>query len=76
MLRVAGGSNELPLNVFDDVTRIHAPGATLTLMLCGAGRQEAWGYLDPETGRTYDNEPDPGFRDRLLALNPRMRPSA
>ncbi|MEU9197738.1 hypothetical protein [Streptomyces hundungensis] len=72
----AGGSNELPLDVFHEVTRIHEPGATLTLMLCGAGRQGAWGYLDPATGGTYDNEPDPTFRDRLLALNPRMRSSA
>ncbi|GHE14689.1 hypothetical protein [Streptomyces alanosinicus] len=70
----AGGSNHLPLDVYHEVTAISEPGRTLTLMLCGAGRQGAWGYLDPETGRTYDNTPDTSFRDRLVALNPRMKP--
>jgi hypothetical protein len=69
----AGSSNHVPPDVYHEVTEITEPGRTLTLMLCGAGRQGSWSYLDPETGRTYANEPDPGFRDRLIALNPRMR---
>ncbi len=57
----------MPLDVYHEVTAIAEPGRTLTLMLCGAGRQGAWDYLDPETGRTYGSAADPGFRDRLVA---------
>ncbi|MGY4969559.1 hypothetical protein ACWGCC_10055 [Streptomyces nigrescens] len=69
----AGGENHLPLDVFHEVTQIHAPGRTLTLMICGKGRKGDWGYLDPESGAFEANRPDPEFRDRLVALNPRMR---
>ncbi|MEU3186016.1 hypothetical protein ABZ707_17710 [Streptomyces sp. NPDC006923] len=68
----AGGTNHVPLSTFHEVTRIAAPGGTLTLMVCGAGRKGAWGYIDPETGRTEPHQPDPSFRQHLAALNPRM----
>lgn len=69
----AGERNHLPLTAFHEVTHLSAPGRTLTLLVCGAGRTGAWGYLDPETGRFQENRPDPGFRAHLKALNPRLR---
>lgn len=70
--REGGGQNHLSLDVFHEVTQIHSPGRTLTLMVCGAGRKGDWGNLNPETGAFEPNRPDPSFRDRLKALNPRM----
>ncbi|MFF7446509.1 MULTISPECIES: hypothetical protein [unclassified Streptomyces] len=72
-VHMAGDTNEVPLSTFHEVTDIQAPGRTLTLMVCGAGREGDWGYLNPTTGELEPNRPDPGFRDRLIALNPRMR---
>lgn len=69
----AGGQNHVPLSVFHEVTEIHAPARTLTLMICGQGRKGDWGYLDVETGAFEANQPDPTFKARLQALNPRMR---
>lgn len=65
-----GGVNDVPLTTYHEVTDIHEPGQTLTLMVCGPGRQGAWGYLDVHTGEHLPVEPDPLFRERLLALNP------
>jgi hypothetical protein len=69
----AGEQNHLPPTTFHEVTQISEPGRTLTLMVCGAGRTGAWGYIDPETGEFEENQPDPDFRRRLEALNPRLR---
>ncbi|EST27415.1 hypothetical protein [Streptomyces roseochromogenus] len=69
----AGGQNHLPLTTFHEVTAIAEPGRTLTLMVCGAGRKGEWGYIDPESGEFEANQPDPGFRARLVAINPRLR---
>ncbi|MET9779119.1 hypothetical protein ABZ023_33555 [Streptomyces sp. NPDC006367] len=69
----AGEQNHLPLRTFHEVTQIAEPGRTLTLMVCGAGCKGAWGYIDPETGEFEENQPDPGFRTHLQALNPRLR---
>ncbi|WP_327356340.1 hypothetical protein [Streptomyces sp. NBC_01304] len=69
----AGGRNHLALNVFHEVTEIHAPARTLTLMLCGQGRERDWGYLDIATGAFEANQADPAFETRLQALNPRAR---
>lgn len=69
----AGGTNTVPLSSYHEVTHIQAPGRTLTLMVCGAGRKGEWGYLDPATGELEPNQPEPGFRERLAALNPRLR---
>lgn len=51
------------------------PG-TRTRMICGpATLNNAWGYLDPTTGREYpwQEQPDTTFMDRMLALNPWRR---
>ena len=69
----AGEQNHLPLTTFHEVTQISEPGRTLTLMVCGAGREGAWGYLDPVTGEFEENRSDPGFGRRLEDLNPRLR---
>lgn len=69
----AGEQNHLPLTTFHEVTAITEPGRTLTLMLCGAGRNGEWGYIDPQTAKFEANQPDPGFHARLQALNPRLR---
>ncbi|MFG2684336.1 hypothetical protein [Streptomyces sp. NPDC048392] len=69
----AGGRNHLPLDEYHEVTKIHEPARTLTLMVCGEGRKGDWGYLDPATGKVEANQPDPTFKARLVALNPRMR---
>jgi hypothetical protein len=49
------------------------PG-TRTRMICGpATPGNAWGYLDPSTGRRYPAEKDPTFMERMIALNPWRR---
>ncbi|MGW2998703.1 hypothetical protein [Streptomyces sp. NPDC001155] len=68
-----GEQNDVPLEIFHEVTAITEPGRTLTLMVCGAGRKGEWGYIDPESGEFEANRPDPGFRARLVAINPRLR---
>lgn len=67
-----GGANHLPVSVFHEVTDVHEPGRTVSLMVCGAGRSGLWGYLDPQTGRVTPPRPDPAFQERLKALNPRL----
>ena len=66
----AGGVNDVPRAVYHEVTEVHAPGRTLTLMVCGRGQRGSWGYLDVATGRHQAVGPDPGFADRQRALNP------
>ncbi|KUN02094.1 hypothetical protein AQI95_28875 [Streptomyces yokosukanensis] len=75
MTHRAGGANHLPLHVFHEVTRIHEPGRTVTLMICGKGTKGDWGYLDPETGTITPNQDvsGPTFRQRMVAINPRMQ---
>lgn len=49
---------------------------TRTRMTCGpAAPNNAWGYLDPATGREYpwQEQADTAFMDRMLALNPWRR---
>lgn len=70
---MASGENDVPLDVFHEVTHIHAPARTLTLMVCGEGRTGNWDYLDVATGTFEENPADPTFKARLLALNPRLR---
>ncbi|MFE9574069.1 hypothetical protein ACFYMW_37005 [Streptomyces sp. NPDC006692] len=71
----SGDANVLPLTAFHEVTGIHEPGNTLSLMICGAGTKGDWGYLDPATGTvTADQDaPAPTFRERMVAINPRMQ---
>lgn len=75
MTHSAGGANHLPLHVFHEVTDIHEPGRTVTLMICGKGTKGDWGYLDPVTGTITANQdmPDPTFKQRMVAINPRMQ---
>lgn len=70
----AGGANDMPLNVCHEVTGIHRPGDTLTLMVCGRLTRDTWGYLvDTDTARIVPAAPDPRFTARLRALNPHQR---
>ncbi|MDL4813176.1 hypothetical protein [Actinomadura opuntiae] len=67
-----GGTNDLPRNLFHEVTELHEPGATLTLMVASApGVWGGWGYLCPDTGR-YDPSPPPSdaFTRAWRDLNP------
>ncbi|MEU7162228.1 hypothetical protein AB0A98_38305 [Streptomyces chrestomyceticus] len=66
----SGTVNEIDRALYHEVTGIHEPGRTLSLMVCGPGVRGSWGYLDPDTGRCVPSAPDPGFTDRLRALNP------
>jgi hypothetical protein len=68
----AGETNSLPLDIFHEVTKIHAPGETLTWFETGAGAQE-WGYLDPDTTRTWSNRADDGTAE-FLAMLDRLNP--
>jgi len=70
---LAGGVNSVPREVYHEVTEIHESGRTLTLMVCGRGDRGSWGYLDLATGLHRAAEPDPGFGERLRALNPQHR---
>ncbi|MEV7198265.1 hypothetical protein AB0N81_41750 [Streptomyces sp. NPDC093510] len=66
----SGGLNDVALDVYHEVTAIHEPDQTLTLMVCGTGRKGQWGYLDTDTGEHVVTEPDPTFLERLRAINP------
>ena len=66
----AGEANDVGLHVYHEVTEIHEPGATLSLMVCGPGERGRWGYLDTDTGAHRAVERDLAFRARLAALNP------
>jgi len=66
----SGTVNDLPLAVYHEVTEVHEPDRTLTLMVCGAGSTGQWGYLDTDTGEHVATSPDPDFVSRLRALNP------
>ena len=68
----AGGVNAVPRTVYHEVTAIHDPGRTLTLMVCGRGERGTWGYLDMATGEHRRAAPDPGFSARIAALNPHL----
>ncbi|MEU8954925.1 hypothetical protein AB0C93_11535 [Streptomyces sp. NPDC048518] len=67
----SGGSNTVPRDVYHEVTEIHQPGRTLTLMVCGPGERGRWGYLDLATGQHRAAAPDLDFSARLQAINPR-----
>ncbi len=46
-----GSANNVPHDVYHEVTGIFVPGRTVTLMDCGRSRGKGeWGYLDTETG--------------------------
>jgi hypothetical protein len=71
----AGDRVHYPLHEYHLVRDV-LPG-TRTRMTCGMARHgNAWGYLDPATGREYPHQesPDATFMDRMYALNPWRRP--
>ncbi|MER7212433.1 hypothetical protein ABT340_35720 [Streptosporangium sp. NPDC000239] len=68
----AGRANVLHRELFHEVTEIHEPGRTLTLMVADApGVRGGWGYLSPDTG-AYIAAPPPSeaFLAALRELNP------
>ncbi|MEW1630484.1 hypothetical protein AB0387_24320 [Streptomyces sp. NPDC089173] len=66
-----GSANTVDRDLYHEVTELHsAPGATVTLILCGHGEQGTWGYLDPATGILTPPQRDALFPERLRALNP------
>jgi hypothetical protein len=69
----AGAANTIGRRDYHEVTAIHEPGATLTLMSCGPGARNGWGYLDTDTGLHVPLTPDPAFSVRFAALNPHLR---
>jgi hypothetical protein len=68
----AGDVNAITRAEFHEVVAIHDPGRTMSLMVCGEWVRGSWGHLEPDTGRVQLNDPavDPGFNDRLYAINP------
>ena len=71
----AGQRNHIPLQTFHEVTKIHEPGRTVSLMDCDFGRKNGWGHLDPETGLytpVLSSPAEPGFKERLHELNPHL----
>ncbi|MGW7521809.1 hypothetical protein ACWGJ2_40215, partial [Streptomyces sp. NPDC054796] len=65
-----GTANTVGRDLYHEVTGLHtAPGATVTLMLCGRGERGAWGHLDPATGTVAPPGRDPRFPEHLRALN-------
>jgi hypothetical protein len=69
----AGDKNNVPIDLFHEVTEILEPGRTLTLMICGEGTQGQWGYINPETGEFRLNQSDPSFMERARLINPCMQ---
>lgn len=66
--------NEIAQTDYHEVTEIHHPQATLTLMICGPRTQGGiWGYLDTDTGDHASAAPDPDFSAKLKSLNPHHR---
>lgn len=64
--------NYMPRTVFHEVTRVLKPRRTVSVMVCGPGRKEAWGYLEPGTGRYTPHKLSTvghDFQARKLALN-------
>lgn len=52
---IPGSVNEMPKNVYHEVTKILVPG-TLTVMVCGPGVKDDWGYLETESGLYIPNK--------------------
>jgi hypothetical protein len=66
-------ANEVPHDVFHEVTRVHEPGRTMSLMVCGRGEFGNWCHLDVDTGRLVREQPVAGFDDMFAVLNPHHR---
>lgn len=64
------GANQVDHDLFHEVTRIHDPGRTLTLMICKAGKRGDWCHLDVDTGADIHDQPVTDFPAMLARLNP------
>ncbi|HJP81279.1 MAG TPA: hypothetical protein VJ841_02720 [Candidatus Saccharimonadales bacterium] len=76
VIHQAGQRNLIDETTFHEVTEVLEPGRTLSLMDCGPGRKEGWGYLDPETGLYLPNKKspsDPRFKKLFLDRNPHLK---
>jgi hypothetical protein len=72
-----GTANVVDRAVYHEVVGLHtAPGATVTLMVCGRGERRAWGHLDPATSTVTPPQWDPRFPENLRMLNPHRRARA
>lgn len=63
-------ANTVDHATYHEVTAVHEPGRTVSLMVCGPGRRGDWGYLNTDTGQTVRDQPVHGFDAMLRALNP------
>lgn len=75
VMHQAGDTNSLALRTFHEVTRILEPGRTMSMMNCGQGRKNGWGYLDLDKGLYVPklmSPPDELFSSLLLDLNPHL----
>ncbi|QIZ37835.1 hypothetical protein [Saccharopolyspora sp. ASAGF58] len=66
-------ANTVDRGTYHEVTAIHEPGRTVSLMVCGPGERGRWGYLDIETGEHRRIQPVKNFDAMLAALNPHRR---
>lgn len=65
--------NRVDKEDYHEVPRVHVPGRTMTLMVCGAGRMGDWGYLDLDTGAHNPLQPVENFAELFAAVNPHRR---
>lgn len=66
-------ANTIDHETYHEVTAVHEPGRTVSLMVCGPGRRGDWGYLNIDTGQVGREQPVHGFDRMLNALNPQRR---
>jgi hypothetical protein len=66
---VSPAANTLDHATYHEVSAVHEPGKTLSLMVCSAWRRGDWGHLDVDTGRHIPLEADPDFDAKFAALN-------
>lgn len=75
----AGNRNEIGLTTFHEVVEVLEPDRTLTLMNCGPGRKDGWGYLEDNGNGELAYIPnklspvDGRFKALLLDRNPHLR---
>jgi hypothetical protein len=64
----AGGVNVMEHNFFHEVTEVHKPGLTVSIMDCGPSVKNAWGYLDLENQRVGNFENFPVAPEHKAAM--------
>lgn len=69
----APAANIVDHRTYHEVRGVHAPGRTMSLMVCGRGRRGDWGYLDVVTGEHRKLQPVTNFDAMYAALNPHQR---